>query len=81
MSEPIAKQVLSIIETAPNDTIFASVDFSSLAIGDTIRKTLNRLEEQQVLVKLLPSIYKPVFDSYTQIKTAQSIDTTGVALF
>ena len=24
---------------------------------------------------------KPVFDSYTQIKTAQSIDTTGVALF
>ena len=23
----------------------------------------------------------PVFDSYTQIKTAQSIDTTGVALF
>lgn len=58
MSEPIAKQVLSIIETAPNDTIFASVDFSSLAIGDTIRKTLNRLEEQQVLVKLLPSIYK-----------------------
>ena len=54
MSEPIAKQVLSIIETAPNDTIFASVDFSSLAIGDTIRKTLNRLEEQGVLVKLLP---------------------------
>lgn len=58
MSEPIAKQVLSIIETAPNDTIFASVDFSRLAIGDTIRKTLNRLEEQGVLVKLLPSIYK-----------------------
>lgn len=24
---------------------------------------------------------KPVFDSYTQIKTAQSFDTTGVALF
>ena len=26
-------------------------------------------------------VYTPVFDSYTQIKTAQSIDTTGVALF
>ena len=33
------------------------------------------------VVEVGSPLLKPVFDSYTQIKTAQSIDTTGVALF
>ena len=34
-----------------------------------------------IVLTVIPMLLKPVFDSYTQIKTAQSIDTTGVALF
>ena len=33
------------------------------------------------IIFIVLAFTEPVFDSYTQIKTAQSFDTTGVALF
>ena len=73
-----------VIATAVVLLVFILVSFILVSRRcSVIEKENSKLKAdlEKALKELTSKVDAPVFDSYTQIKTAQSIDTTGVALF
>lgn len=74
-------QILNRIEKFPSSGTFIASDFYDIASYETIRKTLNRLTDEEIIQKIIPGFYyKPAYNELIGEHEAPDIHETAFAI-